>query len=162
MKTDENEKFVYHHNEFGLIDSDIISNEKSEYDSFQEPFLLIHSAYPWYQLHLTIVHKDYRDYIAEELIRLLNKFDMKWDLLAYSKKNLENILDISIHFGHTPQKNGLQNITVTHLMKVTEYEYKEYTEASGKTDRIIGTYDIWTEEQIYNSQNQEIIRQKYE
>lgn len=86
LKTDENEKFVYHHNEFGLIDSDIISNEKSEYDSFQVPFLLIHSAYPWYQLHLTIVHKDYRDYVAEELIRLLNKFDMKWDLLAYSKK----------------------------------------------------------------------------
>ena len=47
-------------------------------------------------------------------------------------------------------------------MKLTEYEYQEYTEESGKADRLRGKYEIWTDEQVYSSQYNEIIRQKYD
>lgn len=158
----QGEKFIYHHNEMDVTDEGLQINSKGEYDSFEQPFQLINSKYPWFHLHLNIVHEDYRDYIIDELIKSLMYQGITPDELRYSQRDLEEALNIKLHFGNLPIKSGLQNIKVTNLMKLTEYEYQEYTEECGKEARIRGKYEIWTDEQIYSSQYSEIIRQKYD
>lgn len=158
----QGEKFIYHHNEMDVTDEGLQINSKGEYDSFEQPFQLINSKYPWFHLHLNIVHEDYRDYIVDELIKSLMYQGINPDELHYSQRDLEEALNIKLQFGNLPIKSGLQNIKVTNLMKLTEYEYQEYTEECGKEARIRGKYEIWTDEQIYSSQYSEIIRQKYD
>ncbi len=156
------EKFIYHHNEMDFTDEGLEVNEKGEYKTFEQPFQFINSKYPWFKLHLETVHEDFRDYVLSELIIALNKQGITPDELRYSQRNLEKVLNIKLEFGLQPLKSGLQNIKVTNLMKLTEYEYQEYTEESGKADRLRGKYEIWTDEQVYSSQYSEIIRQKYD
>lgn len=156
------EKFIYHHNEFDPTDEGLGINENGEYSTFEQPFQLINSKYPWFRLHLKTVHEDYRNFVIDELIKALMFQGITPDELRYSQRNLEETLNIKLEFGNPPIKSGLQNIKVTNLMKLTEYEYQEYTEESGKADRLRGKYEIWTDEQVYSSQYNEIIRQKYD
>lgn len=162
LKNRNGVKFYYHHNEFDATDEGLNVNRKGEYDSFDEPFQLINSKYPWYCLHLTTLHEDFRLYVLSELINVLNKLDVSPDALHHSKQDLEKSLNVHLKFGNPPLRNDLQNIKVTNLMKLTEYDYQEYTEESGKQDRIRGKYEIWTDEQQYSSQYNEIIREKYD
>lgn len=162
LKDRNSVKFYYHHNEFDATEEGLDVNRKGEYDSFDEPFQLINSKYPWYCLHLTTLHEDFRLYVLTELINVLNKFNVSTDALRHSKQDLEKSLNVHLEFGNPPLRNGLQNIKVTNLMKLTEYDYQEYTEESGKQDRIRGKYEIWTDEQQYSSQYNEIIREKYD
>lgn len=156
------EKFIYHHNEFDPTDEGLDVNKTGEYDNFEQPFQLINNKYPWYMLHLETVNEDYREFVVSELIKKLEKHRLIPDDLSHSKYRLEEALNIKLEFGNSPLKNGLQNIKVTNLMKLTEYDYQEYTEESGKQDRLRGKYEIWTDEQQYSSQYNEIIRQKYD
>jgi hypothetical protein len=148
--------------EMDLTDEGLDVNEKGEYESFDQPFQLINSKYPWFMLHLKTLHQDYRDYVLSELIIALNKQGITPDELRYSKQDLEKLLNVKLVFGNLPLRNGLQKIKVTNLMKLTEYDYQEYTEESGKQPRVRGKYEIWTDEQVYSSHYNEIIRQKYD
>ena len=155
------EKFIYHHNEMDLTDEGLEINKSGEYTTFEQPFQLINSKYPWFRLHLATIHEDYRNFVIDELIKSLMFQGITPDELRYSQRDLEKTLNIKLEFGNPPIKSRLQNIKVTNLMKLTEYEYQEYTEESGKADRLRGKYEIWTDEQIYSSQYSEIIRQEY-
>lgn len=151
------EKFIYHHNEMDLTDEGLGVNEKGEYENFNQPFQLINSKYPWFRLHLTTLHEDFRDYVLSELIIALNKQGVTPDEIQYSKQDLEKSLNTKLDFGNPPLRNGLQNIKVSNLIKLTEYDYQNYTEESGKQDRIKGKYEMWTDEQTFYPENMEIL-----
>lgn len=155
------EKFIFHHNEMDMTNEGLEVNKKGEYENFEQPFQLINSKYLWFRLHLATVHEDYRNFVIDELIKSLMFQGITPDELRYSQRDLEETLNIKLEFGNPPIKSGLQNIKVTNLMKLTEYEYQEHTEESGKADRLRGKYEIWTDEQIYSSRYSEIIRQEY-
>jgi len=152
------EKFIYHHNEMDLTDEGLGINEKGEYENFHQPFQLINSKYPWFQLHLAIVHEDYQDYVLSELIIALNKQGVTPEELRYSKQDLEKSLNVKLEFGNSPIRNGLQNIKIFNLIKLTEYSYENFTEESGKQDKIKGKYEMWTDEQTYYPENMEVLR----
>lgn len=65
------EKFIYHHNEFDSTDEGLEINKNGEYSTFEQPFQLINSKYPWFRLHLKTVHEDYRNFVIDELIKSL-------------------------------------------------------------------------------------------
>ena len=116
------ETFIYHHNEMDFTDEGLEVNDKGEYDSFEQPFQLINSKYPWYRLSVETVHEDYRDYVLTELINALNKKGIAPDELRHSKRYLEKALHVKLEFGNPPIKSSLQNIKVSNLMKLTEYD----------------------------------------
>lgn len=120
------EKFIYHHNEFDPTDEELGINENGEYSTFEQPFQLINSKYPWFRLHLKTVHEDYRNFVIDELIKALMFQGITPDELRYSQRDLEETLNIKLEFGNPPIKSGLQNIKVENLIKFTEYEHHEY------------------------------------
>ena len=156
------EKFIYHHSEMDFTDEGLEVNEKGEYKTFEQPFQLINSKYPWFRLHLETVHEDYRNYVIDELIKSLMYQGVTPDELRYSKRDLEKTLNIKLEFGTQPINSGLQNIKVTNLMKLTEYDYQEYTEESGKADRLRGKYEIWTDDRPFIPSQMTLIRDSYE
>jgi len=93
-KTDE--KFIYEHSEFDPTDEGLDIDRKDVYLSFEKPFQLINNRYPWYMLHIETVHKDYRNYIIDNLIEKLNEKSINPDYLNYSKMKLEHILKIEL------------------------------------------------------------------
>ncbi|MCB9034179.1 MAG: hypothetical protein H6553_10105 [Chitinophagales bacterium] len=151
------EKFIYHHSEMDFTDEGLDVNEKGEYKTFEQPFQLINSKYPWFKLHLKTVHEDYRNYVIDELIKSLMYQGLTPDELGYSQRDLEETLNIKLEFGVQPLKSGLQNIKVSNLVKLTEYDYQNYTEESGKQVRIKGKYEMWTDEQTYYLENMEVL-----
>lgn len=133
------EKFIYHHNEMDMTDEGLEVNKKGEYENFEQPFQLINSKYPWFQLHLATVHEDYRNYVIEELITSLMLQGITPDELCYSQPDLEKALNIKLEFGFPPVKSGLQNITIEFYNgTTTEYEYAnlsgEYYSDSVRSD----------------------------
>jgi len=120
------EKFIYHHSEMDFTDEGLDVNEKGEYKTFEQPFQLINSKYPWFKLHLKTVHEDYRNYVIDELIKSLMYQGVTPDELRYSQRDLEKTLNIKLEFGTQPINSGLQNIKIENLIKFTEYEHHEY------------------------------------
>ncbi len=120
------EKFIYHHSEMDFTDEGLDVNEKGEYKTFEQPFQLINSKYPWFRLHLETVHEDYRNYVIDELIKSLMYQGVTPDELRYSQRDLEKTLNIKLEFGTQPINSGLQNIKIENLIKFTEYEHHEY------------------------------------
>lgn len=157
----KNEKFIYHHSEIDLTDEGLGINEKGEYETFEKPFQIINNKFPWFQLHLSTVNEEYRDYVLSELVKALNSQSITPDELKYSKKDLEKVLNIELKFGFLPARSGLQNIKVTNLVKLTEYDYQEFTEESGLKSRLKGKYEVWTDDQPYDETSMNIIREKY-
>ena len=155
------EKFIYHHSEMDLTDEGLGVNEKGEYKTFEQPFQLINSKYPWFKLHLKTVHEDYRNYVIDELIKSLMYQGLTPDELRYSQKDLEKTLNIKLEFGFQPLKSGLQNIKVRNLIELTEYDYQEFTDQHaqeiGQKFKLKGKYKMWTDEQIFYPENMEII-----
>ncbi len=155
------EKFIYHHSEMDLTDEGLGVNEKGEYKTFEQPFQLINSKYPWFKLHLKTVHEDYRNYVIDELIKSLMYQGLTPDELRYSQKDLEKTLNIKLEFGFQPLKSGLQNIKVRNLIELTEYDYQEFTDQHaqeiGQKFKLKGKYKMWTDEQTFYPENMEII-----
>lgn len=122
------EKFIYHHNEIDLTDEGLGINKKAEYKTFDEPFQLINSKYPWFRLHLSTVHEDFRSYVLDELIKALNNQGMTPGELKYSQKDLEEKLGTKLNFGNMPIKSGFQNIIIEFYNgTTTEYEYANHS-----------------------------------
>ena len=155
------EKFIYHHNEMDLTDEGLEVNEKGEYENFDQPFQLINSKYPWFRLHLTTLHEDFRDYVLSELINALNKQGVTPDELQYSKQDLEKSLNAKLEFGNPPVRNGLQNIKVKNLVELTEYDYQDFTDQYaqeiGQKFKLRGKYKMWTDEQTFYPENMEVL-----
>lgn len=122
------EKFIYHHSEFDPSDEGLGVNENGEYSTFEQAFQLIHSKYPWFQLHLEKVHEEYRKYVIEELIKTLKFQGVTPDELYHSKSDLEASLNIQLKFGHAPIQGNQQKIIIKNLIKYTDYEHHEYKE----------------------------------
>lgn len=155
-------KFIYHNQEFDPLEEGMEIHKIHEYESFEQPFQLINFRFPWFKLHLQTVHEDYKAYVTEELIKKLNTQNITPENLGFSQKSLEETLNLQLKYDFLPDNNGLLNIHVSNLMKLTEYEYQEFVGESEIPARIRGKYEIWTDEQIYSSKYNEIIRQKYE
>lgn len=155
------EKFIYHHNEFDPTDEGLGINENGEYSTFEQPFQLINSKYPWFRLHLKAVHEDYRNFVIDELIKALMFQGITPDELRYSQRDLEETLNIKLEFGNPPIKSGLQNIKVRNLIELTEYDYQEFTDQHaqeiGQKFKLKGKYKMWTDEQTFYSENMEIL-----
>ena len=146
-RTKQGEKFYYHHSEFDPTDEGLEVNEKGEYINFQIPFQLINSKYSWYMLHLETVNEEYRDYVITELISKLHQHGVNSTELQYSQKQLEEKLNIELEFGQRPLRGKLQNITVENLVKLTEYDYQEFTDnyakEIGQKFKLKGTFEVW-------------------
>lgn len=155
------EKFIYHHNEFDPTDEGLEINENGEYSTFEQPFQLINSKYPWFILHLKTVHEDYRNFVIDELIKSLMFQGITPDELRYSQRDLEKTLNIKLEFGNPPIKSGLQNIKVRNLIELTEYDYQEFTDQHaqeiGQKFKLIGKYKMWTDEQTFYPENMEVL-----
>lgn len=123
----DGDQFLYHHSEFDAGDEGLDVNINGKYDSFEQVFQLIHSKYPWFQLHLETVHPDYRTYVTTELIKKLNDEYKTPKALHYSKEVLEKVLKIKLEFGFAPILNGIQNINIEFYDGITtNYSYSNY------------------------------------
>ena len=89
-------KFIYDHKEMDLTDEGLEVNKKGEYENFEQPFQLINSKYPWFRLHLTTLHEDFRDYFLSELITALNKQGVTPDELHYSITRFGKLLNVQL------------------------------------------------------------------
>ena len=119
--TGENNGFDYflNHNETDFTESGLDVNESNVFDNFYEPFEIINSKYPWYNLHLSFVDEDFREYVADELVEKLNE---KSIFKLPKKELLEEKLNCEFKIIEKPEIDGLQNISVKSLIKVTEHE----------------------------------------
>ena len=161
--TGENNGFDYflNHNETDFTESGLDVNESNVFDNFYEPFEIINSKYPWYNLHLSFVDEDFREYVADELVEKLNE---KSIFKLPKKELLEEKLNCEFKIIEKPEIGGLQNISVKSLIKVTEHEYQEfyddYAKDIGQKFKLKGSYEMWTEEQPYILRKMEVINDK--
>ena len=161
--TGENNGFDYflHHNEMDASESGLGVNKTSVFDNFYEAFDVINKKYPWYNLHLSFVDEDFREYVADELVKKLNKKSIEE---LPEKQFLEEKLECEFKIIERPEIGGLQNITVKSLIKVTEHEYQEfyddYAKEIGQKFKLKGSYEVWTQEQPYILRNMEVISDK--
>ena len=141
------EKFFYHHNEMDLTDEGRDVNEIGMYQTFEQPFNLINERYPWFQLHLQTVSEEYKNFVLEELIQKLQHDRITPDELKHSKNRLEEILNVKLEFSRKPLNGSLQNIKVENLVKLTQYDYQEFTDAYaqeiGQKFKLKGTFEVW-------------------
>ncbi len=106
-KDEMGEKFIYHHNEFDASDEGLDVNIKDVYDDFEQPFQLINNKYPWYILHISVVHKEFRNYISERLIEKLNDKSSMLEHFEYHKEDLEHSLKIKLNSNVNHLTNNL-------------------------------------------------------
>jgi hypothetical protein len=92
------EKFLYIHVEVVSAEEGFDINEKEVYQNFEEPFLLINNKYPWYMLHIKILHNNYREFVIKKLLEKLNEKHFKPDYLRRSKNQLEKGLGIKLDY----------------------------------------------------------------
>lgn len=92
------EKFLYIHDEVVSAEEGFDINEKEVYQNFEEPFLLINNKYPWYMLHIKILHNNYREFVIKKLLEKLNEKHFKPDYLRRSKNQLEKGLGIKLDY----------------------------------------------------------------
>lgn len=118
-------RFIYHHGEIDLIDEETNINRQIDFDSFEEPFQIINRKYPWYHLCVERVHPDYRDYVVEELVKMLNLNRVNPESLEFAKEYLEQALKVQLVFGFAPVKSGLKEIKIESLTKFTKFEYNQ-------------------------------------
>jgi len=104
QKDKSEELFLYNHNEIDPTEEGLDINEKGVYRSFENPFQLINTKYPWYMLHIKTVHNDYRKFIIDKLIEKLNEKSIKPDYLKYSRNQLEESLGIKLAFNLNNEK----------------------------------------------------------
>jgi hypothetical protein len=107
QKNELGEKFIYHHKEFDPSDEGLDVNIKDVYDNFEQPFQLINNQYPWYILHLSVVHNEFRNYIIEMLIEKLNDKPALIENFEYHKEDLEHSLNIKLNCSINQQTNNL-------------------------------------------------------
>lgn len=116
-------KFFYNQCEFDPTDDGLGVNINKGYESFEEPFQIINTSFPWYKLYVELVHIDYREYVINELIKILNKKDLTPEDI-YSNGQLEKVLNIKLEYGNVPIINSIQNIKIEFYNgKTFEYEY---------------------------------------
>lgn len=149
------------HSEMDVSESGLDVNKSNVFDNFYEAFDIINSKYPWYNLHLSYVDEDFREYIADELVEKLNEKS----IFKLSKKELlEEKLNCDFNIIENPEIGGLQNISVKSLIKVTEHAYEEfyddYAKDIGQKFKLKGSYEMWTEEQPYILKKMEVINDK--
>lgn len=158
--TGENQGFNYflNHNEMDTSESGLDVNETNVFDNFYEPFDIINSKYPWCNLHLSFVDADFREYVADELVKKLNE---KSIFKLRKKELLEEKLECEFKITEKPEIGGLQNISVKSLIKVTEHNYQEFYDDYAKDIvqkfKLKGSYEMWTQEQPYFSNKMEVI-----
>lgn len=153
--------YFLNQNEMDASESGLDVNKTSVFDNFYEPFDIINEKYPWYNLNLSFVDEDFRGYVADELVKKLNRKGI--DQLP-KKHLLEEKLDCEFKIIEKPETDGLQNIRVKSLIKVTEHEYQEfyddYAKEIGQKFKLKGSYEMWTEKQPYILRNMEVINDK--
>ena len=134
-------------------------------ESFRKAFQHISTHYAWYLQLLMVVHDDYRQEVVDELMFRLNRFSVEPTQISRIMTSYREQLHIQVEYGPVALSNGLQRICVTNLMKLTEYDYHEFTDhyarEIGQKFRVKGTYELWTEDQQYNYNHNEIIRRKH-
>ncbi|MDX9696716.1 MAG: hypothetical protein RBT49_13080 [Bacteroidales bacterium] len=91
-KSQSEERFIYHQNEFDPTDEGLDVKIKDEYINFEVPFQLINNKYPWHALYAETVHKDFREYIIEKLIEKLNNSWIEQKHFHSAKERWEKIL----------------------------------------------------------------------
>ncbi len=98
-------KYIYQHKEYDPTDEELVINVKNEYDNFEIPFQIINKRYPWYMLHIEVLHDDFRNYIIECLVEKLNEAAVSPDYLQQRIHSLENALGIKLKHNNIQQSN---------------------------------------------------------
>lgn len=147
-KTEMGDRFLYNHNEMDMSDEGREIDHTFGFTSFEEPFQIINSKYPWYSLHLETLHEDFRKYVLHELVSTLNRKNLTPQVLSHSREDLEKQLKAKLIYAFAPIKNGLQIITATSMIKGKELIYQEYTKESGLKARLKGSMETWLLESL--------------
>jgi hypothetical protein len=92
------ESFIYHHGEYDPTDEGFDIDESKEYKTFDEAFLRINSKYKWYMLILIVVNNNFRNYVTQKLIVKLNDDSVLPQHLEFTKRYLEETLNIQINY----------------------------------------------------------------
>jgi hypothetical protein len=139
------EVFFYQHDEVDFSgEGNGVSTMKTFY-TFEDPFYLIHSKYPWHLMHMGIVHDDFREFVLKELLAKLQSCKVGIEQLEYTKESLEDALGITLQYGRKPLDNGLQEIRITPLAKITQYTYD--IDTSEQPDRWVKSKkEFWADE----------------
>jgi hypothetical protein len=103
-RTEAGNKFISHHYVMDLLDEGIEENKQFEYPNFEEAFQEV-NTFAWFQLYLSTVHADYRDYVVAELMKALNEQGVRTEEL-YSKSQLEIALAITLEFDNFSESAG--------------------------------------------------------
>lgn len=158
QKDQNREYFICHYISNDFLDEGNDIDQKTEFSTFQEAFELMKSKAPqWFMLYLLNIHEDFKNFVTEYLINSLTQQHIKPEDIKYSQKRLEEVLGIKLKYDKIPIKSDLQNISVQNLMKITEYSYENFTEESGKADRIKGKHEIWQPAKDFNLDYFEVI-----
>ena len=100
-------KYIYHHGEFDPTGEGLDVNINDEYNTFEQPFQLINNKYPWYMLYIETVHEDFKNYIIERLIEMINAKSVSLDNLENNKDHLEEVFQIKLSYTGSQHTNDL-------------------------------------------------------
>lgn len=78
--------FLYIHNESDMGDEGLDVYKEMAFSSFEEQFNFLSNKYPWYQLYLLNIHKDYQNFIATKLFEKIANGELEYDQLRMSSK----------------------------------------------------------------------------
>jgi hypothetical protein len=98
LNSGSQEIFIYHHNEFDPTDEGLDINKTDQYGSFEEAFEKIHQRYPWYSLYVMTVHPDYKEYVLEKLLEILNQKSVSPENFGFSRTQLEEVVDVELSY----------------------------------------------------------------
>ncbi|HEY3372249.1 MAG TPA: hypothetical protein VGK10_15445 [Prolixibacteraceae bacterium] len=71
MTINGQQRFLTAHHEFDPSDEGLEVNKEIGYSSFEEAFTYV-SKYPWHLLYMERVHEDYRIFVLDRLMEVLN------------------------------------------------------------------------------------------
>jgi hypothetical protein len=92
-------RFTLNHHEMDFSDEGLSVSKEVGYSTFEEAFLYI-EKYPWHELHVEIVHEDYRGFVLSKLIEKLNEAHVSHKYIRQIISRLERILYVKIYQDH--------------------------------------------------------------
>lgn len=92
-------RFTTSHQEMDFSDEGLDVNKAMGFNSFDEAFTYI-NKYPWHELHVEIVHEDYRGFVLDKLIEKLNMEQVSHKYITRKISRLESVLYVKIYQDH--------------------------------------------------------------
>ena len=143
--------FIYQHNEQDFSDEELSVNKTAKYDSFESAFQQINTLYSIYFLYILTVHKNYKEYVSDQLVKKLNNDNISFEDFN-NRERFEEILNIKLCFNSTKKMwlKSVENIDklINEDNSINFDEYNsifariENSETEEELKRIAAEYDL--------------------